>query len=114
MIGGTPCSALGEGGSGTYFSNDGGATWCCPSNPDGSNLGTLIPGVTHLTGGQYEAGGDPAVAFDSHGNVYYAGLGFDRTAPPNTVAVNKGTFDGSGKLTWGAPTFINPTTSPAT
>ena len=34
--------------------------------------------------------------------------------PPNTVAVNKGTFDGSGNLTWGPPTFINPTTSPST
>jgi hypothetical protein len=113
-ISGTPCSALGDGYSGTYYSNDGGATWCCASHLDGSNLGTLIPGVTRLTGGQYDAGGDPALAFDSHGHVYYAGLGFDRTAPPNTVAVNKGTFDGSGKLTWSAPTFINQTTSPAT
>ena len=113
-IGGTPCSALGEGSSGTYYSNDGGATWCCASNPDGSSLGTLIPGINHLTGGPYEAAGDPAVAFDSHGNIYYAGLGFDRTAPPNTVAVNKGSFDGSGKLTWGAPTFINQTTAPST
>ena len=50
----------------------------------------------------------PALAFDSQGNVYYAGLGFNRTSPPNTVAVNKGTFDGSGHLTWGPPTFINP------
>ncbi len=112
-IGGTPCSALGDGYSGTYFSNDGGSTWCCTSS-DPNHLGTLIPGVEHLTGGPYDAGGDPAVAFDSHGNVFYAGLGFDRTAPPNTVAVNKGTFDGSGNLTWGAPTFINPTTAPAT
>jgi hypothetical protein len=46
--------------------------------------------------------------------VYYAGLGFDRTAAPNTVAVNKGTFDGAGKLTWGPPAFINQTTSPST
>ena len=46
--------------------------------------------------------------------MFYAGLGFDRTAPPNTVAVNKGTFDGSGNLTWSAPTFINQTTSPST
>jgi hypothetical protein len=110
-ISGTPCSALGDGYSGTYFSNDGGQTWCCVST-DPSHLGTLIPGVEHLTGGPYDAGGDPAVAFDSQGNVYYAGLGFDRTSPPNTVAVNKGTFDGSGQLTWGPPTFINPTTSP--
>jgi hypothetical protein len=92
----------------------GGQHWCCASSLDGSSLGTLIPGVDHLAGGPYDAGGDPAVAFDSQGHVYYAGLGFDRTAPPNTVAVNKGTFDGSGHLTWSQPTFINPTTAPST
>ena len=54
------------------------------------------------------------MAFDSQGHVFYAGLGFNRTSPPNTVAVNKGTFDGSGNLTWGPPTFINQTTSPST
>jgi len=112
LPGGIPCSARGDGYSGTYFSNDGGATWCCASALDGTSQGTLIPGVTHLSGGPYDAGGDPAVTFDSRGNGYYAGLGFDRTAPPNTVAVNRGTFAG-GKLTWGAPTFIDPTTSPA-
>ena len=112
-ISGTPCSALGEGSSGTYFSNDGGQTWCCNSS-DPAHPGTLIPGINRLTGGQYDAGGDPALAFDSQGIVYYAGLGFNRTTPPNTVAVNKGTFDGSGNLTWGPPTFINPTTSPST
>jgi hypothetical protein len=113
-ISGTPCSGLGDAYSGTYFSNDGGTTWCCAASLDGSSLGTLIPGVDHLAGGPYDAGGDPAVAFDSRGHVYYAGLGFDRTAPPSTVAVNKGTFDGSGNLTWGPPTFINQTTSPST
>ena len=112
-IGATPCSALGDAYSGTYYSNDGGSTWCCTST-DPSHLGTLIPGVTRLSGGVYDAGGDPAVAFDSHGHVFYAGLGFNRTSPPNTVAVNKGTFDGSGHLSWGLPTFINPTTSPST
>lgn len=111
-VGSTPCSALGDAYSGTYFSNDGGATWCCVSS-DPTHLGTLIPGVEHLTGGPYDAGGDPALAFDSRGNVYYAGLGFDRTSPPNTVAVNKGTFGGGGNLSWGPPTFINATTSPA-
>jgi hypothetical protein len=112
MINGTPCSALGDAYSGTYFSNDGGQTWGNVGT-DLQHLGTLIPGVTRLAGGQYDAGGDPAVAFDSQGNVYYAGLGFDRTAPPNTVAVNKGTFDSSGQLTWGQPTFIDQTTAPA-
>jgi hypothetical protein len=111
-VSGTPCSALGDSYSGTYFSNDGGKTWCCMAT-DPSHLGTLIPGVERLAGGIYDAGGDPALAFDSRGTVYFAGLGFDRTSPPNTVAVNRGTFDGSGNLTWGPPTFINPTTSPA-
>jgi hypothetical protein len=110
-IGGTPCSALGDGYSGTYFSTNGGASWCCNSS-DPAHLGTLIPGVERLTGGPYDAGGDPSLAFDSHHNVYYAGLGFNRTSPPNTVAVNKGTF-GAGGLTWSAPTFVNATTSPS-
>ena len=111
-IDGTPCSALGDGYSGTYFSNDGGASWCCTSS-DPAHLGTLIPGVTRLAGGQYDAGGDPALAFDSRGTVYYAGLGFNRDSAPNTVTVNRGTFDAAGQLGWSAPTFINPTTSPA-
>src|SRR5207247_9715492 len=118
----TACSALGDRFSGTYHSNDCGSTSCCNSNPDAdytptsdsAQIGTLIPGVERLVGGIYDAGGDPSVAFDSQGNVYYAGLGFNRTSPPNTVAVNKGTFDGGGTLTWGLPTFINQTTSPST
>jgi hypothetical protein len=112
-VGSTPCSALGDGYSGTYFSNDGGATWCCTSS-DPSHLGTIIPGVTRLAGGPYDAGGDPAVAFDRQGHVYYAGLGFNRNSAPNTVEVSKGTFDGNGRLRWGPPTFINQTTSPST
>lgn len=111
-VNGTPCSGLGDGYSGTYFSNDGGHTWCCTSS-DPNHLGTLIPGVEHLTGGQYDAGGDPALAFDSQGNVYYAGLGFNRTSAPNTVTVSKGTFSGN-TLSWSQPTFINQTTSPST
>lgn len=111
-ISGTPCSALGDGYSGTYFSNDGGRTWCCTAT-DPQHLGTLIPGVEHLTGGPYDAGGDPAVDWDSQGHVFYAGLGFNRTSAPNTVTVSRGTFDGSGNLSWSAPTFVNQTTSPS-
>jgi hypothetical protein len=110
-INGTPCSALGDGYSGTYYSNNAGTTWCCNSS-DPAHLGTLIPGVTHLTGGPYDAGGDPALAFDSRGNVYYAGLGFNRASAPNTVTVNKGTFSSGGSLSWSAPTFVNATKSP--
>ncbi|HEY2742120.1 MAG TPA: sialidase family protein [Gaiellaceae bacterium] len=112
-ISGTPCSALGDAYSGTYVSNDGGSTWCCTAT-DPQHLGTLIPGVEHLTGGQYDAGGDPAVAWDTHNHVFYAGLGFNRTSAPNTVEVSRGSFDGSGNLSWSGPTFINQTTSPST
>ncbi len=70
--------------------------------------------MTHLAGGTYDAGGDPALAFDSRGTVFYAGLGFNRTSAPNTVAVNRGTFSSNGALSWSAPTFINQTTSPST
>jgi hypothetical protein len=112
-VSGTPCSALGDAYSGTYFSNDGGQTWCCTAT-DPDHLGTLIPGVEHLTGGPYDAGGDPSVAFDTQGNIYYAGLGFNRLSAPNTIEVSKGTFDGGGNLSWGDPTWINPTTSPST
>src|SRR5690242_18454177 len=41
-VNGTPCSALGDGYSGTYFSNNGGQTWCCTSS-DPAHLGTLVP-----------------------------------------------------------------------
>ena len=112
-VGGTPCSALGDGYSGTHYSNDGGQTWCCVAT-DPSHLGTLIPGVERLTGGIYDAGGDSTVFFDNHGNVYFTGLGFDRTAPPNTVTLSKGAFDTSGALHWGSPTFIGQTTAPST
>ena len=112
FVGVTPCSALGDGYSGTYFSTNGGSSWCCTSS-DPSHLGTLIPGVERLTGGQYDAGGDPSLAFDNLGTVYYAGLGFNRASAPNTVTVSRGTF-GAGGLTWSAPTFINQTTAPST
>lgn len=111
-VNGTPCSSLGDGYSGTYYSNNGGSSWCCLAT-DPQHLGSLIPGVTNLAGGTYDAGGDPAVAFDASGNVYYAGLGFDRYSAPNTVAVNKGTFSKNGQLTWSQPTFIDQTTSPS-
>src|SRR6267143_904551 len=79
---------------------------------DGTSVAAPAVTVNRDTAGAPQ--NDPALAFDSRGRVYYAGLGFNRASPPNTVAVNRGTFDASGKLTWGAPSFINQTTSPST
>src|SRR5258708_15854502 len=77
-VNGTPCSAHGDGYSGTYFSNNGGATWCC-NNSDPAHLGTLIPGVDHLAAGQYDAGCHPPLPFGSIGHFLSAALGSHRT-----------------------------------
>ncbi len=110
-ISGTPCSALADGYSGAYLSINGGASWVSDSS-DPQHLGTLIPGVEHLTGGPYGGGGDPAVAFDSRGHVYYAGLGFNRNDPASGVEVSKGTIAG-GTLTWSQPSWVTQTNNPA-
>src|SRR5260370_25151314 len=68
-VSGSPCSALRDCYSRTYYSNDGGKTWCCVAT-DPQHIGTLIPGVEHLVGGQYDAGGDSNLVFDSSGNSY--------------------------------------------
>lgn len=109
-ISGTPCSALADGYSGTYLSVNGGQSWVSDSS-DPQHLGTLIPGIEHLTGGPYDAGGDPAVAFDSRGHVYYAGLGFNRNNPASGVEVSKGTIAG-GTLTWSQPSWVTQTNNP--
>ena len=70
--------------------------------------------MTRLAGGIYDAGGDPSVAFDSRATCSMRVLASTGLSAPNTVAVNKGTFDGSGHLSWGPPTFINQTTAPST
>ena len=110
-ISGTPCSALGDGYSGAYLSVNGGHSWVANSS-DPQHLGTLIPGVEHLTGGPYDGGGDPAVAFDSRGRVFYAGLGFNRYDPASGVEVSTGTIAG-GTLTWSQPSWVTQTNNKA-
>lgn len=110
-VAGTPCSALADGYSGTFLSTNGGQSWVARSS-DPQHLGTLIPGVEHLTGGPYGGGGDPAVAFDSRGRVFYAGLGFDRNDPASGVEVSTGTI-ANGGLTWSQPSWITQTNNKA-
>lgn len=85
---------------GFYFTKDSGQTWG----------GGLLPTQEGYTGG-----GDPSVAFDSSGNVYYACLHFELTLPDfdlgnSAIFVFKSTDGGE---TFGAPTeLVSNATSP--
>src|SRR2546427_3982767 len=104
-VGGTPCSALGDGYSGTHYSNDGGQTWCCVAT-DPSHLGTLIPGVERLTGGIYDAGGVSTPFFLKHGKISFSRPRIGPTAPPQNLPLNKGGFGNQGRLHLGSSTII--------
>jgi hypothetical protein len=70
---------------GTAFSTDGGRTWQDSQVPleftNGSDFGNC-PGLTQPCARMYwQGGGDPSVAWDTHGNAYFAGLHFNRGFP---------------------------------
>ncbi len=79
--------------SGTSF--DGGRTWAKIAP---------VPGIQKGSGGAFDVGTDPGVAFDPDGNAYYTCLGFDLFPPgtgsAGTIFVSKST---DGGLTWGTP-----------
>jgi hypothetical protein len=83
---------LGTGSSGFYASTDGGAHWYdgiipFPSAPANQSRGEgFIP-----------SGGDPVIAFDRAGVVYYAQIGFFRGDDTNGVFVSRST---NGGFTW--------------
>ncbi|MDQ3066908.1 MAG: hypothetical protein M3R12_07145, partial [Actinomycetota bacterium] len=75
---------LGFGSSGFYASTDNGNHWYdgilpFPSLPSGDNL---------------DGGGDPAIAFDRAGVVYYAEINFNRTDDVNGIFVMRSTNGG--------------------
>ncbi len=76
---------------GFYSSNDSGQTWS----------GGLLPTQDGFTGG-----GDPSLAFDSDGNVYYACLNFELTLPGYNLG-QSGLY--VFKSTNGGQTFSAPT-----
>lgn len=90
LVGGANDYRLGWGTSGFYTSKDGGTTW-----KDG-----IIPFPTLPDGDNLDGGGDPAIAFDRQGYVYYADLNFNRTDDTNGVFVSRSLNGGD---TWSRP-----------
>jgi hypothetical protein len=80
--------SLGDGlAGGIRHSSDGGKTWQDSSLPveftRGSDFVGNIDSNGHVVPRMYwQGGGDPSLAWDSRGNVYFAGLHFNRGTPP--------------------------------
>ncbi|MFN2589980.1 MAG: sialidase family protein [Actinomycetota bacterium] len=81
---------LGWGTSGFDVTTDGGANWY-----DG-----IIPFPSLPSGDNLDGGGDPAIAFDRAGIVYYADINFNRTNDTNGIFVSRST---NGGFTWTRP-----------
>jgi hypothetical protein len=100
LVAGANDYRLGWASSGFYASSDGGYNWYdgwipFPSLPSGENL---------------DAGGDPAIAFDRAGVVYYADINFNRDDDTNGVWVSRST---NGGFTWSRPCVPIPGASPS-
>ena len=78
-------------------SDDGGVTW---------SIGVL-PGIQLASGGSYDRGTDPSVAFDKYGNAYFSCLAFNlgpqAGGSAGTVFVSKST---DGGHSWGQPQAV--------
>lgn len=83
---------LGTGSSGFYASTDGGASWY-----DGIIPFPSVPAALSRGEGFVPSGGDPVIAFDRDGIVYYAQIAFFRGNDTNGVFVQRST---NGGFTW--------------
>lgn len=76
------------------FSNNNGKTWT-----EG-----LMPGLTPVTGGQFQRASDPWVAYGPGGRAYYVSLLFNETDPNNGIFVSASE---NGGRTWGPPVAVH-------
>ena len=66
---------IGDGGCGVYYSTDDGHTWKGSPVPFNFTRGTAFGGAERQ---YWDTGGDPSVAWDTHGNAYQSCLLFNR------------------------------------
>ena len=112
--------SLGDGlAGGTSYSKDGGKTWQDSTVPVEFTRGSAFPGDPYPRM-YWQGGGDPSVAWDSHGNAYFTGLHFNRGLGTSDIAdYSSGVFTyrsvGNGGASWSFPgtpvaTSYQPTT----
>jgi hypothetical protein len=93
---------IGWGTSGFDVSTDNGNHWDNRIRPFPTSgtplLAPLVLGDDHLDGG-----GDPAIAFDRDGVVYYADIHFEREREDNGIFVSRST---NGGFTWSRPCIV--------
>jgi hypothetical protein len=95
----------GDGTCGTQYSADGGLTWQDSTLPNGFVSGAAYGSVARE---YFQASGDPAVAWDSHGNAYFSCQEFMRGAgttnnPDASSAVYLYRSTGNGGASWTFP-----------
>lgn len=131
LVGSSNDYRLGDGlAGGTSYSYDGGKTWQDSSVPveftRGSDFASKAqPGCPATPAGArmyWQGGGDPSVAWDSRGNVYFAGLHFNRGGgvsdnPDYSSGVYVYRSTQNGGASWSFPgtpvaTCFKPTTPP--
>jgi hypothetical protein len=108
----------GDSTCGASYSLNGGATWNDATLPNGFVRGAAFGGAREY----FEASGDPAVAWDSQGNAYYACLQFQRGQPTtNNPDLSSGIYvyrsTGNDGASWhftGRPVVENSDMSGAT
>jgi hypothetical protein len=90
----------GAAGIGYSTSLDGGRTW----------IAGVMPKLTKVTGGPYDRGDDPAVAFGPDGRVYVIEMGFDQIQPCRSAVLVQRSDDHG--LTFGKPIALQDACNP--